>query len=137
MRKLKFVNALVALACLVVPVHSWAQSDPTADPSLLAWFKFDDSLDDETGNNTLTPNTLTPNGTTAYSTVSVGNALNIGGSDYFRVDTPSTIGGTSGSVHLRFNVPSLSGEKTLFACGGNGAQWTKISGDSPLQGAIS
>ena len=53
MRKLKFVNALVALACLVVPVHSWAQSDPTADPSLLAWFKFDDSLDDETGNNTL------------------------------------------------------------------------------------
>ena len=87
----------------------------TADPDLLAWWKFDDTLDDETGNNILTAAA----GDAIYSPGSVGQALHIGGGDYFTVDNTANLLSTSGSIHLRFNTPSLTAENTLFARSGN------------------
>ena len=113
MTKFRLTSVLVAsaiLICVLIPSHASAG----LGDGMKAWFKFDDSLADETGNNT-----LTAAGATGYSAGSVGNALQIGGGNYFTFDDTASLLSTSGSIHFRFNTPTLSAENTLFARSGN------------------
>ena len=107
----------VAIAAICLLDASRALADPTADPALQAWWKFDGTLDDETGNHTVT---RSGGGGSTFADSPVGQALQVdGGDDFHLIDNPVSLTGTSGTIVYRFNMPDITQEHTLIARGGN------------------